>query len=91
MPRCRKKNSSGLKNGRRKIDLIDQQLIYLLNQRKKIALQLLFYKKKLRDPKREKQILQKAGSPYLKTIFQEILKSTKKAQRLKRAKKLKKL
>jgi chorismate mutase/prephenate dehydratase len=52
-----------LKNRRRKIDLIDQKLLSLLNQRLRIALEIGKIKKqmgtKTYDPKREKEVLER--------------------------------
>jgi len=55
--------SERLRNGRRKIDLIDKKLLSLLNQRLRIALELGKIKKemggKTYDPRREKEILER--------------------------------
>jgi chorismate mutase/prephenate dehydratase len=52
-----------LTNRRRKIDLIDQKLLSLLNQRLRIALEIRKIKKqmgtKIYDPKREKEVLER--------------------------------
>jgi chorismate mutase/prephenate dehydratase len=55
--------SQRLKNRRRKIDLIDQKLLSLLNQRLRVALEIGKVKRKMGtkiyDPKREKEILER--------------------------------
>ncbi len=55
--------SDKLKSQRRKIDLIDQKLLSLLNQRLHIALEIGKIKKrmgeKIYDPKREKEVLER--------------------------------
>jgi chorismate mutase/prephenate dehydratase len=52
-----------LKNRRRKIDLVDQKLLSLLNQRLRIALEIGKIKEqmgaKIYDPKREKEVLER--------------------------------
>ena len=55
--------SNKLKEKRKKIDLIDQKLLSLLNQRLRVALEIGKIKKlmgtKIYDPKREKEVLEK--------------------------------
>jgi chorismate mutase/prephenate dehydratase len=55
--------SNKLKEKRRKLDLIDQKLLSLLNQRLRIALEIGKIKKKMGqkiyDPKREKEVLKR--------------------------------
>ncbi len=55
--------SNKLKEKRKKIDLIDQKLLSLLNQRLHIALEIGKIKKrmgeKIYDPKREKEVLER--------------------------------
>ncbi len=55
--------SQRLRNRRRKIDLIDQKLLSLLNQRLRIALEIGKIKEqmgtKIYDPKREKEVLER--------------------------------
>jgi chorismate mutase/prephenate dehydratase len=55
--------SQRLRNRRRKIDLIDQKLLSLLNQRLRVALEIGKVKrkmgKKIYDPKREKESLER--------------------------------
>jgi len=55
--------SNKLKGKRKKIDLIDRKLLSLLNQRLRIALEIGKVKKqmgkKIYDPKREKEILER--------------------------------
>jgi chorismate mutase/prephenate dehydratase len=52
-----------LRNRRRKIDLIDQKLLSLLNQRLRIALEIGKIKKQMGeniyDPRREKEVLKR--------------------------------
>ncbi len=65
---------------RQKIDGVNKELISLLNKRLFLALQALAYKKHITDRKREKEILEKFPSDYLKAIFKQIISSTKKEQ-----------
>jgi len=55
--------SNKLKRKRKKVDLIDRKLLSLLNQRLRIALEIGKIKKqmgkKIYDPKREKEILER--------------------------------
>ena len=55
--------SKKLKSRRRKIDLIDQKILSLLNQRLRIASEIGKIKKqmgtKIYDPKREKEVLER--------------------------------
>ena len=55
--------SQRLRDRRRKIDLIDQRLLSLLNQRLRIALEIGKIKKqmgtRIYDPKREKEVLER--------------------------------
>ena len=68
---------------REQIDQIDQKLSSLLDQRLLLALNALAYKKQVLDQTREAEILSKKPSQYLKSIFQQILTSTKKEQQKK--------
>ena len=81
-----------LKEKREKIDLIDQKLLTLLNQRLRIALEIGKLKKeiekKIYDPKREKEILNKLKRKNkgplkeedLRKIFTTIMKVCRKSQ-----------
>jgi chorismate mutase len=85
--------SKRLKENRMKIDLIDQKLLGLLNQRLRIALGGGKIKKemgkKIYDPKREKEILEKLSlrnrgplkEDDLKKIFVAIIKVCRQSQR----------
>jgi chorismate mutase/prephenate dehydratase len=82
----------GLKKKRKEIDLIDQKLLTLLNQRLRIAQKIGKIKKKMGkkiyDPRREKEILdglkRKNKGPLkeenLKKIFITIMKACRKFQ-----------
>jgi chorismate mutase len=84
--------SQKLKEKRKKINLIDQKLLILLNQRLRIALEIGKIKKGMRkkiyDPKREKEVLvrlkRKNKGPLkeedLKKIFTTIMKMCRKSQ-----------
>jgi chorismate mutase len=84
--------SKRLKENRKKIDLIDQKLLGLLNQRLRIALGGGKIKKemgkKIYDPKREKEILEKLSlrnrgplkEDDLKKIFATIIKVCRRSQ-----------
>jgi chorismate mutase-like protein len=81
-----------LKEKREKIDLIDQKLLTLLNQRLRISLEIGKLKKemgkKIYDPKREKEILNKLKRKNkgplkeedLRKIFTTIMKVCRKSQ-----------
>ena len=81
-----------LKEKREKIDLIDQKLLTLLNQRLYIALEIGKIKKemgkKIYDPKREKEVLKKLKlknkgplkKEDLKKIFKMIMEVCRKSQ-----------
>jgi chorismate mutase-like protein len=81
-----------LKKKRRKIDLIDQKLLILLNQRLRCALEIGKIKKeggqKVYDPKREKEVLRRLKSKNkgrlktenLEKIFKTIIKVCRKSQ-----------
>jgi chorismate mutase len=85
--------SKRLKENRMKIDLIDQKLLGLLNQRLRIALGGGKIKKEMGkniyDPKREKEILEKLSlrnrgpltEDDLKKIFVAIIKVCRQSQR----------
>jgi chorismate mutase-like protein len=84
--------SQKLKTKRKVLDLIDQKLLTLLNQRLRIALEIGKIKKgigkKIYDPKREKEVLErlkrKNKGPLkeedLKKIFTTIMKVCRKSQ-----------
>jgi chorismate mutase-like protein len=84
--------SNKLKKKRKGIDLIDQKLLILLNERLRIAMEIGKIKKgmgkKIYDPKREKEILKKLKSKNrgpleeedFKKIFTLIMKICRKSQ-----------
>ena len=86
-----------LKEKRRKIDLIDQKLLFQVNQRLSIALELGRIKRergeKIYNPKREKEILKKLKSKNrgplkgedLEKIFKKIMIVCRKSQSYKEA------
>ena len=76
-----------LKKLRDKIDLIDNNLIKLLEQRLKLTNQTIRYKKKITDCIREKQILKKTDNPYIKSIYKKIFKNSKKSAKKQQNKK----
>jgi chorismate mutase/prephenate dehydratase len=90
--RTRSNLSQKLREKRKKINLIDQKLITLINQRLRIALEIGKIKKevgkKIYDPKREKEILdrlkRKNRGPLkeedLKKIFITIMKVCRRSQ-----------
>jgi chorismate mutase len=81
-----------LKTKRKEIDLIDQKLLILLNQRLRIVLEIGKIKKemgkKIYDPVREKEVLEKLKRKNkgllkeedLKKIFATIMKMCRKSQ-----------
>jgi len=81
-----------LKETRKRIDLIDQRLLRLLNQRMRLALELREIKKELEkkiyDPEREKELLDRLKSlntgplreEELKRIFQTVIKVCRQVQ-----------
>ena len=88
----RKMGHQELENRRKKIDLIDQKLLSLLNQRVRIAHELGKIKKemgrKIYDPGREKKVLERLKSKNrgslkeedLKKIFTTIMRVCRKSQ-----------
>jgi chorismate mutase-like protein len=84
--------SKKLKTKRKEIDLIDQKLLILLNQRLRIALEIGKIKKEMGkniyDPKREKEVLERLKRKNkgllkeedLKKIFTTIMKVCRKSQ-----------
>ena len=82
-----------LKENRMKIDLIDQKLLGLLNQRLRITLEIGNVKKemgiKIYDPGREKEVLERLSprnrgslkEEDLKKIFATIIKVCRRSQR----------
>ena len=84
--------SKKLKTKRKEIDLIDQKLLTLLNQRLRIVLEIGKIKKemgkKIYDPEREKEVLEKLKRKNkgplkeedLKKIFTTIMKVCRKSQ-----------
>jgi chorismate mutase-like protein len=85
--------SQKLRDRRRKIDLVDRKLLPLLNQRLRIAQEIGKVKKemgkKIYDPKREKEILEKLSlrnrgpldGDDLEKIFAAIMKVCRQSQR----------
>ncbi len=75
--------TSPLKNIRKKIDKIDNQIVSLIKKRFKLVLQTLKYKKKTLDPKREKQILDRISKKYKPalSIFKAMMKESKVLQK----------
>ena len=81
-----------LKKKRKKIDLIDGKLLDLLNERLRIALEVGHIKKKMgekiRDPRREEEVLEglkmKNKGPLkdedLKKIFETVIRICRKSQ-----------
>ncbi len=81
-----------LKKKRKEIDLIDQKLLTLLNQRLRTALEMGKIKKetgkKVYDPKREKEVLERLNlknkgplkKENLEEIFKTIMKVCRKSQ-----------
>ena len=79
-----KKHTKPLETLRLEIDKVDSSLLkYLLKRErlvKKIGELKTKNKIKITDKKREKQILSKAKTPFLKKIFKKIMKESRKAQ-----------
>ena len=81
-----------LKKKRKELDLLDQKLLTLLNQRLRIALEIGKIKKtmgkKIYDPKREKEVLERLKRKNigplkeedLKKIFKTIMKICRQSQ-----------
>ncbi|KPK32994.1 MAG: hypothetical protein AMS24_02570 [Chlamydiae bacterium SM23_39] len=65
---------------REEIDEIDDKIILLLQKRFHLSSQTKKYKKKIKDKKREEEILKKISSPYIKKIYKKILKISQKNQ-----------
>jgi len=63
---------------RQQIDLIDDQLIKLLEERFAIVEQLPPYKNSMTDDNREQQILSKISSPPVKDVYRSIFINAKK-------------
>jgi chorismate mutase len=86
--------SDKLKEKRKKIDLIDQKLLSVLNQRLRIALEIGKIKKqmgtKIYDPKREREVLERLrlksrgplGRKDLEKIFKMIMKVCRRGQKV---------
>lgn len=66
---------------RNQIDKIDDKIISLLEKRLKIAKAIKKYKNKITDIDREKEILAKINSKYIKDIYKTIFKNSKKIQK----------
>ncbi|NGX32304.1 MAG: hypothetical protein K1060chlam4_00345 [Candidatus Anoxychlamydiales bacterium] len=70
-----------LENLRNQIDELDNQIIPLLEKRLALAKEVRKYKKEITDFNREKNILDKIKSDYIKDIYKIIFKNSKKLQR----------
>ncbi len=68
-------------NIRKKIDKIDDKIIILLEKRLLLAKELKKIKKKIKDKKREDEILSKIKSIFIKDIYKTIFKNSKKVQK----------
>ena len=68
-----------LKELRDQIDILDNKIIKLLEQRLKLAAETKKYKTKPTDRKREKEILEKTNNLYIRDIYKTIFKNSKKA------------
>jgi chorismate mutase len=65
---------------RKEIDVLDDQIIDLLEKRLNIAKQAKAFKKKVKDCKREDEILQKIKSKYIQNIYPAIFENSRKIQ-----------
>lgn len=78
-------NTDQLIRNRLEIDEIDKKIAQLLRIRLKISIKIGKFKKthgiSIRDPKREKSILNNIKSPYEKNIFKKILQESRKSQK----------
>jgi len=68
-------------NIRKKIDKIDDKIIDLLEKRFLLAKEVKKFKKKIKDKKREEEILSKIKSIYIQDIYKIILKNSKRMQK----------
>jgi monofunctional chorismate mutase len=72
-----------LREIRKQIDKIDEEILILLNKRMQLCEQVAKVKKKanlqIEDKKREEEILQKVGE--FRSVFEEIIKLCKDAQK----------
>jgi len=70
---------------RSEINIIDKSLIKLLSKREKIAKKIgklkSIQKIDITDKKREKEIFKKTKSKFVKSVFIQIIKSSKKLQK----------
>ncbi len=66
-----------LKGIRSQIDIVDEQIVALLNDRFQLVLQAGKYKSILRDAAREKAILAHIHSSYIRKIYREIFRSSR--------------
>jgi chorismate mutase len=66
---------------RSEIDKIDVKICHLLDKRLQLSLQTKPFKQKLQDKTREKAILSKISSKYLKSIYRSILKNSRQCQK----------
>ena len=73
-----------LKKLRKKIDKIDKNLTKTLGKREKVAIEIGGIKKKydlpVEDREREKEILENIKNPFIKQVFEEIIRLSKKRQ-----------
>lgn len=67
-----------LKKIRQEIDIIDDKIIPLLEERLILACKTRKYKKEHLDKTREEEILKKISSPYIKDIYRCIFNSFRK-------------
>lgn len=66
---------------RKQINKIDDKVISLLEKRLEIVKNIKKYKEKITDKNREKEILSKINSVYVKDIYKAIFKNSKKVQK----------
>lgn len=80
----KQQNMTKLEKIRKKLDLIDDKIIKLLQKRAELIIEVKEIKKieklKIKDPKREKFILEKTKNDYEKEIFKKILSESVKLQ-----------
>jgi chorismate mutase len=73
-----------LKKLRKRIDKIDKKLEKFLEKREKVTMEVGEFKKKhslsIEDLKREKEVLSKMNNSFVKKVFAEIIRLSKKTQ-----------
>ena len=74
-------NTAKLNKMRKQIDQIDSKVMSLLEKRFRLLPQILTYKNKITDRKREQEILGKTSSAQVKEVYKTIFKSAKKLMR----------